>query len=366
MDETASLDRPALINAIRDHLEHFRRWLLIFDNAEQPDELIPYLPRVPQGDVLITSRNQLWGELATPISVKVWERTGSVEFLDKALSSPCGIAGDELAGDLGDLPLALAQAAAYVNRTGVSITDYRKLFRDRRDELWGKEKRPLGYSDTVSTTWNLALNHIKKSSPESSALLVLFAQVGSGSLTIYRSLSETFRPPFRDILADPLSLAEAIAPLREYSLVDVNGDLIVIHPLVRAVVLGYQGSELVTETRDLPFVGTSTRAPTTSSASSASGPPKILTIPSARDLLQAAPKSLVDEIRELFGVLILMHCQGNTTDFEAVLLFVMRRFSTTVLLDREKLTDVIEVAKNAAATFEPEPQKRLATNGSEY
>ena len=370
LEETASLSRSALITAIRDRLEKDGRWLLIFDNAEKPDALTPYLPRACRGDVLITSRNHLWGDLATPVPVKIWERAESVEFLDMTLSGPCGMEGDNLADDLGDLPLALAQAAAYINQTGIVIPEYRKLFGERREELWGKERQPFGYADTVRTTWSLALSHIRKSHPTSLALLVLFAQLGSGSLTNYRSLAHTFRPPVDDVIADPLKLNEAIAPLRLYSLVDVNGDVIVIHPLVRSVVLDYQRSEALAAREDRSVVSvpaTSAQVSTASSsgsnaqiltqpaesdsatsaqvstASSSGSNAQILTQSAAQDLLRAAPKPVVNEIRELFGALYLSNPR-YMSDYEAVLQFVKRRFSSFILVDEDKLFEAIEAA----------------------
>jgi hypothetical protein len=46
-------------------LRHRERWLLIFDNAEDPAALVRFLPGGP-GHVLITSRDPAWQELAHP------------------------------------------------------------------------------------------------------------------------------------------------------------------------------------------------------------------------------------------------------------------------------------------------------------
>jgi hypothetical protein len=42
-----------------------RRWLLVFDNADEPEAVYGYLPHGP-GHVLITSRNMSWGEPGGP------------------------------------------------------------------------------------------------------------------------------------------------------------------------------------------------------------------------------------------------------------------------------------------------------------
>jgi hypothetical protein len=57
-----------------------QRWLLIYDNAEDPQALADYLPG-GAGHVLITSRNPDWHELATPVPVDVFTREESISLL---------------------------------------------------------------------------------------------------------------------------------------------------------------------------------------------------------------------------------------------------------------------------------------------
>jgi hypothetical protein len=68
-------------------LRGWERWLLIFDNAEDPSELAGYLPG-GGGHVLITSRNPNWHELATPVVVDVFKPGRVSEF---AASAGCGV-----------------------------------------------------------------------------------------------------------------------------------------------------------------------------------------------------------------------------------------------------------------------------------
>jgi hypothetical protein len=62
-----------LLGALRER----DRWLLIFDNAEEPAVLARYLPGYG-GQVVITSRNPGWYELATPVGVDVFDRGESI------------------------------------------------------------------------------------------------------------------------------------------------------------------------------------------------------------------------------------------------------------------------------------------------
>ena len=67
--------------------------------------------------------------------------------------------GLELAGELGGLPLALEQAAAYIQATGDNVAGYLASFRQRRADMLARGE-PTGYSGTVATTWALAFERL--------------------------------------------------------------------------------------------------------------------------------------------------------------------------------------------------------------
>src|SRR5262245_31304817 len=100
------------------------RWLLVFDNARRREGVEPYVPRRHTGHVLITSRNPDWQPLP---------RVRSIELLQKGLEGGNEDEADQLAHALGDLPLALAQAAAFVRETGRTSADYREMFNAQQD-----------------------------------------------------------------------------------------------------------------------------------------------------------------------------------------------------------------------------------------
>ena len=126
------------------------RWLLVFDNATTPQELAPYRPPAGGGHLLITSRNPAWGAMATPLPVEVLPRTEAVAFLRARADRPGDPAADALAAALGDLPLALEQAGAYVEQTRTSLGGYLELLEERAGELRGW----AGHL-TTSTPWPL-------------------------------------------------------------------------------------------------------------------------------------------------------------------------------------------------------------------
>src|SRR5256885_14228896 len=94
----------AVLDALRRG-EPYDKWLLVFDNADQPEDLLDSIPR-DSGHVLITSRNHRWESLVDAVPVDVFRREESVEFLTKRVRN--AITPEDaalLAEHLGDLPL---------------------------------------------------------------------------------------------------------------------------------------------------------------------------------------------------------------------------------------------------------------------
>ena len=73
-------DLGAARRAVLGELRRRDRWLLVFDNAEAPEDLAPWLPG-GAGHVLITSRARGWAEVAVPVEVDVLARGESVAIL---------------------------------------------------------------------------------------------------------------------------------------------------------------------------------------------------------------------------------------------------------------------------------------------
>lgn len=235
LPEKDAKEQSAIIKAVRQWLDHHTGWLLIFDNASQAQEVLPYLPQANTGHVIITSRNPHWKEVANPLKVLVWPREESVAFL-VARTGAQSEAANEVAEALGDLPLALEQAAAYVEATGISCPEYLELFRQYRAELL-KENKPLAYDATVATTWEISLQKVKAEAPAAVDLLNVCAFLApddiprrlliEGREHLPEALSQAF--------AQPLVVNKAIASLVCYSLIEVSNESLSLHRLVQAV-----------------------------------------------------------------------------------------------------------------------------------
>ena len=231
-------DQTEIAKAVKRWLEHNLGWLLIFDNAQDPGEIRNYLPLGGAGHIIITSRNPHWGGVAKLLPAHVFDRAESIEFLCKRTGQEDKDAADALADELGDLPLALEQAGAYIETTGISLTAYQELFQSRRKELWDDESHPPDDRKSVATTWSLAMEQVSQETQAAADLLNLCAFLAPDdiSLELLCGGAEHLPEPLATTATDKLAMNRAIKALRQYSLIDTSGECLSVHRLVQAVV----------------------------------------------------------------------------------------------------------------------------------
>jgi len=241
---------PATISGIEDAannvLDSLRRgepyanWLLIFDNADEPEEITDVIPQGGPGHVLITSRNHRWEAVADPVVVDVFTRKESVEFLTKRV--PRGISkadADRLADALGDLPLALEQAGALQAETGMSVSEYLQQLEKHTGELLS-EGRPTEYPVPMTAAWGLSVASLKEKLPEAVDLLRCFAFFGPEPIPrdAFNLPPAGLSPQIAELIANPIRLSKAIGELGRYALarLDIQGRTIQVHRLIQALV----------------------------------------------------------------------------------------------------------------------------------
>jgi hypothetical protein len=197
--------------------ETTQRWLLVFDNATDAATVDPYLPSdTSRGHVMVTSRDRLWPEVAT-IAVQPLDRAESVRFLGEHTPSDPGTA-KSLAEFLGDLPLALEQARAYLAATrrpaAAYLQDLQRELAGRSGELLGAGA-PAHYQATVATTWALSIRQVQAEAPGATELLTLLAFLAPEAIP--RSLPTEHRDrlprELQQVAADPGSYERAVGAL---------------------------------------------------------------------------------------------------------------------------------------------------------
>jgi len=218
------------------------RWLLVYDNAESPAQLSGLLPPGGRGHVLVTSRWSAWGAQASPLELDVLVRAESIEFLRRRTGTQDDHGLAALAELVGDLPLALEEAAAYLEETRENLDDYLELIRDRSRELFGLDD-PAGAGDPdsdrrrVATVWSVSLDRVHAQAPAAEALLSLCAFLAA---EVPRDLPTRHPDVLPEDLAamarDRLAYNRALAAIGRYSLATVSPTVVGLHRLVQAVI----------------------------------------------------------------------------------------------------------------------------------
>ncbi|MFC7612352.1 FxSxx-COOH system tetratricopeptide repeat protein [Actinokineospora soli] len=198
------------------------RWLLVFDNAEEPAALTPFLPG-GRGHVIITSRNPDWGRLARPVAVGGFTRAESVAVLRERAP---GLAGAErVAEALGDLPLAVDQAAALLSDTGWSAEQYLDLLGERARSVLG------------GASWAVAFDRLAEDDPAGLELLSILAWCAPDPVpvTLVTDNAALLPDPLAAVAADPLAFAATTARLRRRAMAEVTPDSVQLHRVPAAL-----------------------------------------------------------------------------------------------------------------------------------
>ncbi|MBQ1024935.1 FxSxx-COOH system tetratricopeptide repeat protein [Micromonospora sp. C95] len=146
------------------------RWLVVFDNAERLDRIRQLLPNGP-GHVVITSQGPGWLEQAHVVPVDVFDRTESVNHLRRLLPDLGERDADRIAEALGDLPIAVAAAAAWLVETHSPVSEYLAAIEQGDLGALGSEA-DIG---RVEAAWRLSLDQLATRRPAAYRLLQLCA-----------------------------------------------------------------------------------------------------------------------------------------------------------------------------------------------
>jgi hypothetical protein len=217
----------------------YSRWLLIFDNADTPRVLEPYLSG-GSGHVLVTSRNPNWSPVAKAVEVDVFTRTESIEHLRRRVpaltESDAGLVADKL----GDLPLAIEQASAWLAETGTSAASYLKELDTQLTSVLALS-RPAGYPEPVAATWRVSFERLREQSPAAARLLELCAYFSPEPISqqlLYSDEMLKALVPFDERLKERIVLGQIIRQITRFALakVDQGSNSFQVHRLVQAVI----------------------------------------------------------------------------------------------------------------------------------
>ena len=115
-----------------------------------------------------------WGSLGASLQIGPFTDAESASFLVERTRLQDPVTARQLAADLGNLPLACAQAAAFIEQSGVDLREYRELFQRSSRQLL-ERGAPDGYGGTVGTTWQIGFNRVAADAPQAAYLLEVLA-----------------------------------------------------------------------------------------------------------------------------------------------------------------------------------------------
>ncbi|MCO5988909.1 FxSxx-COOH system tetratricopeptide repeat protein [Actinoallomurus spadix] len=231
---------PAALEALRIG-RPYRNWLLIFDNAEDLDSVRQFFPTDGPGKVLVTSRNPHWSHVAHTLEVDVFDRAESTELLRMRDPDLDDKTAGELASALGDLPLAIEQAAVWLAETGMPVGEYLELFSEKASELMA-QGAPPDYPVPVAAAWNVSLERLHETDPAALQLLRVCAFFAPEPIS--RRLLSGGRhidgpEELVRTLADPIRLGRALRAINQYALAKISHrhNTVQLHRLVQRVLL---------------------------------------------------------------------------------------------------------------------------------
>lgn len=247
LPEREEFQQQRQIAAVLCWLREHPRWVLVLDNLEPSttEAARRWLPPGLPGHLLVTSRTPVWSSrlILRPLRLQVatgylLERTGQADVE----------AAGTIARTLGCLPLAMEQAAAYLEGSGRDLAGYVELLRSRLIDLM-RDGGPDGYAGSVATTWAVSFARIEQERPAAAALLRLSAFLDPDDIPVSVLQSHAGQLPgvLREALSDGVELDRTIATVRRYSMIERQGDSLRVHPLVQTVVresLGVQSRRL--------------------------------------------------------------------------------------------------------------------------
>ncbi len=222
--------------AVLADLHQRGRWLLVFDNAEHPAAITPWLPG-GTGHVLITSRYRAWAELAAPVEVDVLARAESVALLERRVPGLGSADADRLADRLGDLPLAVAQAAGFMAETGTSAAEYLGLLATQAGQLLDQVPPGSSYPRSLAAATHLAADRLDAEDPAAAQLASVCAFLAPEPIPedLFTANPGALPGELVARAADPLAWRQTLGRLTRQSLARFDQRGLVLHRLTQAI-----------------------------------------------------------------------------------------------------------------------------------
>ncbi|MFF7263000.1 FxSxx-COOH system tetratricopeptide repeat protein [Streptomyces sp. NPDC008159] len=226
------------------------RWLLIFDNVPDLDRALHLfpghtapLPDHVYGHILVTTRARPGSTLVQPLEMEVFTREESIEHLCRRVPGLREHDADRVADAVGDLPLAVEVAAAWLEATATPVQEYIEQLREQSTRVLSLQEAvdAVEYPSSVGATWNISIARLREESPAAARLLELCAFFAAEPISMNLISSDAMIKallPYDKDLRARYMLGRVTQALNRFALakVDPADNSIQVHRLVQAAV----------------------------------------------------------------------------------------------------------------------------------
>nr|WP_239134954.1 tetratricopeptide repeat protein [Streptomyces sp. SID12488] len=204
-------------------------WLLILDNAEQPDTIRHLIGQLHHaGRHLITSRfTDGWP--STPLALPLLTPDASLDLLTQLTRRTDADSQHHarlLADELGHLPLALEQAGAFIAQSHIALGAYRELLRQYPAQTTSTAPAGSIPQRTMARIWRITLDALHRTTPLAVDILRTAAWYAP------TAIPRTLLAPLTDT---PVGYAEALSQLAAYNMITLDTDTLSIHRLIQTI-----------------------------------------------------------------------------------------------------------------------------------
>ena len=260
LPERHEQDQSRVVEAVKRWLNEHGGWLLTLDNVEDLQMAGDFLPDAGSGHILLTTRAQALGMMAHRIDLEQMEQGEGALFLLRRAGIIEGnapldsttyahwVQAQQIARLMDGLPLALDQAAAYIEETACGLSGYLERYQTGREQLMKRRGRgAVIHPESVATTWSLAFAKVEQATAAAAELLRLCAFLHPDAIPeeIIVQGAPELGPILEPVAVDPLKFDDAILELRKFSLIrrDPEARILNLHRLVQAVLKDQMDAE---------------------------------------------------------------------------------------------------------------------------
>lgn len=238
----------AVLSALSYPEPPHQRWLIVFDNADEIGSVRDFLPQGP-GHVLLTSRNLQWRDSVDTMPIEVFVRRESITLLQRRVDAISSEDANRVADALGDLPIAISAAAAWLADTGVPVERYLEQILQEGARALPDDDRS---SRPVQNSWDLSLDALQQRSAGAFRLLQLCSVLAPEiALELVHSdaMGEVLRP-HDPKAADRMERAKLVQHINRLALLKLDAQVgIHMHRLLQHVVRDRMSAQELSDAR---------------------------------------------------------------------------------------------------------------------